>query len=77
MKVYVNWYDEEVLTKEGLDKRIAEMIEDDVVFIDFLEYACPTLDYSKVESREPFLKEFAEWAKENTIIEDFKEIEIE
>ena len=79
MKLYVNWYDQELLTKEELDNRIVKMMRDDETFSDFLEAEYTVLEIFEMrdDSRMDFLDEFTDWAVKHTCIGDFTEVEID
>ena len=79
MKLYVNWYEQEILTKEEFDKRIVKMIHNDEDFEEFLdsEYSLLEIFEMRDDSRLDFLDEFTEWAMKNTYMGDFQEVELE
>ena len=79
MKLYVNWYEQEILTKEEFDKRIVKMIHNDEDFAEFLDSEYTPLEIFEMrdDTRLDFLDEFTRWAMKCTYIGDFQEIELE
>lgn len=80
MKLYVEWDYREILTREELDERIVELLNDDDTFCDFLDYTYSSLEIFEMrhESRMSLLKEFSEWAMEHTAdLADLCEVEID
>lgn len=79
MKLYVNWYEQEILTKEEFDKRIVKMIHNDEDFAEFLESEYTPLEIFEMrdDTRLDFLDEFTDWAIKHTDIGNFDEVELE
>jgi hypothetical protein len=79
MKLYVNWYEQEILTKEEFDKRIVKMIHNDEDFAEFLEGEYTPIEIFEMrdDSRLDFLEEFTDWAMKHTYIGDFQVVEFE
>lgn len=78
MKLYVNWYEQEILTKEEFDKRIVKMIHNDEDFSEFLESEYSPLEIFEMrDDRLEFLEEFIAWAMKHTYMADFEVIELE
>lgn len=79
MKLYVNWYEQEILTKEEFDERVVKMIHNDEEFSGFLDCEYTPLEIFEMrdDTRMDFLDEFTRWAMKCTYIGDFQEIELE
>ena len=78
MKLYVNWYEQEILTKEEFDKRIVKMIHNDEDFSEFLESEYSPLEIFEMRNdRLEFLEEFIAWAMKHTTMADFEVIELD
>ena len=79
MNLYVNWYEQEILTKEEFDNRIMRMMRNDEEFSEFLESEYSVLEIFEMrdDSRLEFLEEFTAWAMKHTYMGDFEKIELE
>jgi hypothetical protein len=85
MKVYVDWHEEEVISQEQYDERVAaraaDYVDDDSLLDTYLEnrYTSLALFTMSEEERAEVRGDFAEWCHreaESNLSEDFDEYEV-